>query len=233
MHSERRSDGLAEKRYPIIALEAQGVIWLLVLLLVLSGYAFGMLAAAPVCVLLAGSMWLFRDPQRRAQFNPLDVISPVDGCVTDVGVGYDRWLDRDAVRITIRTAFNDAYPIYVPMEGRYIRAWSARSGSNTPVDPGTHVALIETDEGDQIVMVITRHPWTGPIRFRHSVGDRLGHGRRFGFAFFGCIVTVFLPENSRIDARPGDKVWARVGHLAHLTHETAVNQKIAATSHVD
>ncbi len=220
----QRSKGVLGKRYPVFAREALPVLWLLIALVIVFATTIGLLASLPVAIVLGFALYLFRDPPRDARYRPLDIISPIEGCVTSVQISRDNWLDRAAACIEIDMSFTDVYAVYAPIEGKLVERWSAPKTDSDAHSARKIATLIRTDEDDDVVLELRRHLLSGPVVFNHPPGERIGHGRRFAFAYFGCVATIYLPANSQINVEPGQSVTARSSVLANLVHESAVNK---------
>jgi hypothetical protein len=81
---------------------------------------------------------------------------------------------------------------------------------------------IKTDEGDDAVLVIRTRMFRSRLRCRLRAGERIGHGQRCGFILFGAEVEVLVAENSRLQAKIGDKVIAGSSILGELVHSADV-----------
>src|SRR5699024_3802548 len=74
-------------------------------------------AALPVALLWFRVVLFFRDRPCVGAAEPLAVIAPADGSVTHRRACYDRFLDREAIRITIELNLFGAYYFRSPVEG--------------------------------------------------------------------------------------------------------------------
>lgn len=171
---------------------------------------------APLWAGAALLLYAFRDPQRAVPALPLAVLSPADGRVVAAGRVADPYLDRDAVRIVVGMNRLGVYSIRSPVEGKVVQRWySARTAQGRP-RYGVHV---RTDEGDDVVLAMTGPARRPRPRCYVQHGERVGHGQRCGHMLFGASVEVYLPANSRVDAKVGDTVTAGVAVLATLVHK--------------
>lgn len=210
------------KQYPLIARE--GTAWLA---LVAGGAValqagLGIYAATPAWLLLALLFYMFRDPTQTPPSIPLAIVSPIHGRVKHLGTVYDPWLKRTAESIVAETGALDIHSIYAPIEGKIMEQWSSVPNAAPDDDNPPHSSAywIRTDEDDDIVLVITRGAWGGRISFDYHPGERIGHGRRVGYANFGSSARLYLPQGSHYEVAAGDHVAAGssiVGTLVHLT----------------
>lgn len=200
-------------RYPLIARE--GAMWV-VLLAVIAGvlqYLFGWLAT-PLWLAAIVGLFLYRDPARRVPAAPLGVVCPVDGEVGAVEEVDCPYLQQPAVRILLRNMFFDVHSVHSPMEGKLLQEWFSSAG-----DSRGHAQWIQSDEGDDIVLVMaTRLKMLRP-RCYAQPGERIGQGQRCGYLHFGGVVEVWVPSKTRIAVKPGDRVVAGSDIIANLVHE--------------
>lgn len=211
-------------RHPLVAHEGRLAI-LITIILGLSTYLwFGFVGAVPAIAATGFLLLFFRDPTRTPHLTPLAIVAPVNGRVTRVEAGFDPWLGREASLVSVRMGLFDVHSMFSPMEGKIIEQWSAaRHARDEDALPRRAVAYqIQTDEGDDIVFEIARGQIGGVIRFYYQPGERIGHGRRIGFARMGCRVTLYAARESRIDCGVGDRVEAAVDTLMTLVHDTPV-----------
>jgi phosphatidylserine decarboxylase len=118
----------------------------------------------------------------------------------------------------------DLHSIYCPIEGKLMGYWSMGMQAGSPGGAGNKAAAfwIRTDEGDDITVAIARSFFGGPISFSYHTGERVGHGRRIGFAMLGSIVSVYAAENTRVEVVVGQRVAGADTVVATLTHDQAV-----------
>ncbi len=187
-------------------------------------------AAIPFAILAVISGYLYRNPDREVPAAPLGVVSPADGTVEFAGDSRDSFLDRDAVRIALRMGPFDAYPIRSPVEGKVVQRWHRAPGADREGDDGefNYAVWIQTDEADDIVLVMTRHSsWRAPRCYVHS-GERVGQGQRCGMIRFGSRVQIFLPTGTRVGIHAGNRVRAGSDLLGTLVRKPLPAARMAA-----
>lgn len=170
--------------------------------------------ALPLLALMAASLLYFRDVPRNVPAEPLSVIAPVDGTVIHRRECYDPYLDREAVKVTIRVNPFGAYLLRSPVEGTVLEL-----AGETVKQLGGVASMIRTDEGDELVMAIRRGTLLGQRPCRSSYGERVGQGRCCGNRRMARRVELFLPVNSRMEVELGDHVRAGACVLAKLVHK--------------
>ena len=185
----------------------------------------GIAGAAPAIVLFMLLVVNFRDPERETPSLPLALVCPLNGRVVNAGTGYDPWLGRNSVTIAVTSGLFDVHSLFCPIEGKLIEQWTQPKHEDVGVRRHAHTLayLIRTDEGDDIVLEITQGRWKGRVRFPHQPGERVGHGRRIGFAALGCRATVYAPDSSRLEIEAGSRTEAASTVVATLVHREAVS----------
>ena len=168
---------------------------------------YGLLAL--FAMLLAFTLYFFRDPERVVPEGSGLVIAPADGKVIDIReVREDEYLKGDAVQISIfMSPLNvhvNRYPIsgtvgYVKYHtGEFLVAFDDKSSlrnerTHIGVDSGRMRVLFK-----QIAGFVARR-----IVVEAKEGDPAVAGQRFGMIKFGSRVDVILPRNVSVLVRPG------------------------------
>ncbi len=168
--------------------------------------------ALPLWLAVIVLLYLFREPRYTLTSDPLALLSPTDSTVISVSNALDPYLNRDAIRIEFDMGLTDTYILRSVTEGKIANFWlnhPDKSNTNRLV-----AAWIRTDEDDDAVMEV--YPGrTKQMMCYYAAGERVGQGKKCGFLPFGAKVVVYLPENSVIDIKPGDRVTAGKDIIAH------------------
>ncbi|MEE8342948.1 MAG: phosphatidylserine decarboxylase [Gammaproteobacteria bacterium] len=179
----------------------------------------GFIASLPFWILCGLLLFVFRDPPRSIPPNPLAVVSPVDGKVVSIEETHDPYLDRQAVLISIQMNPYGVFSTRSPVEGKMLEPHNEpfnRHGSN---GEAPHGVWLQTDEEDDLVMVVNRGPFHNAPKCYADFGERVGQGQRCGFVHFGSRVDVYLPVNSRIEIGQQDHVKGGTDVIASLVHK--------------
>ena len=204
---------MADSRRSLIAREG----WLVIALaLGLAGAVWQFLGFAwslPLWLLSLLLLWLFRDPRREIPSTPLGVVSPADGRIESVETVRDPYLDREALRIRIAMSHTGVFATRSPVEGKIMDMVRAAEGALP------HGVWIRTDEGDDVVVAMYRGPLHSVPRCYVRYGDRVGQGQRCGYVTLGSRVDVYVPANSKVRVREGDRVRAGSDLIAVLVHK--------------
>ena len=208
--------------HPYIAREG----WLFIGALAASGFMakfyFGLLAALPLWLLCIALAYLFRDPNRVIPPAPLGVVSPADGEVLAIEPVYDDYLKRDANKIAIRMNRFGTYATRAPIEGKILQHWHLPTdeASDNDVEALDRYAMwLQTDENDDVVLVMGVGIKALKPTCYHHTGERIGQGERCGLVRFGGYIEVLLPLDARIEVTVGDTVEAGSDILATLIHQ--------------
>jgi phosphatidylserine decarboxylase len=200
-------------RFPFIARE--GVVLLLAAILaavVVLNFS-GWQTSLPFWGLSLLILVIFRDPERDIPSQPMAVVSPADGRVSSVTTTRDPYLDRESIRVTLQMNPYGVFTTRSPVEGKVLQPPHTPEGVRMP-----HGVWLQTDEGDDVVMVMMRGRLHTAPRCYIRIGERIGQGKRCGFVHLGGQVDVYLPERSRLAVDVGD--WVRSGSdiIATLVH---------------
>ncbi len=212
---------MPSNQYPIIAREAWPILFVVLGLLLLVKIQFGTFALVPMLLISLPIVFLFRDPHRHVPSEPLGVVSPVHGVVTLIEEAEDVRLKRPAKRVQIKVGFNDIYSIRSPIEGKVNEQWCSAPDA---ADSRPHVDFwIQTDEGDDVVIALRLRRFIHRCHIYLHSGERIGHGQRCGYIYFGGLVDMFLPSDSRIEVNTGDSVVSGSTVIGHLIHPEKVS----------
>lgn len=186
----------------------------------LAGWGAGRVWAVPFLVLAAFFVFFFRDPNRTAPTAPGLVVSPADGRVMIAGDPPGPGAPKGEWRqISIFLSPMDVHVNRTPVEGavthveyhpgRFLPAYRVEAGQ---LNEWTEVWFERSGRPivlRQIVGILARR-----IVCRVKPGDRVERGQRFGVMKFGSRIDLFVPVDSTISVKPGDRVVAGETTLA-------------------
>lgn len=198
----------------MIAREAMVPLAFAILAAVLVWHFIGLPQSMVFWLLALLLLMLFRDPERKIPSQPLAVVSPADGKVVSISTVSDPYLPRQSVRVVIQMPRYGVFTTRSPIEGKVLESPNIKKASNIP-----HGVWLQSDEGDDVVMVMTRGPLKNDPRCYIRIGDRIGQGKRCGFVHLGGRVEVYMPENSRPTVAEGDTVHGGSDIIAKLVHD--------------
>jgi len=196
---------------PLVLLIA-GVLW------------WGKTGLAIVLVLLAlFVVWFFRNPERTAPPDPGVIVSPADGRVLKIEeVDEDELLGGTWTKVSIFMSIFNVHVNRSPCQG-VVRAIRYRKGKffsanmdKASTENERNSLVIETDGGTKIAVIQI----AGLIARRIVCWVReegvLQRGERFGLIRFGSRLEVFMPVDSDVLVKVGDRVkagYTKVGKL--------------------
>lgn len=206
---------VAKEGYPFICYPA-----FITLVSAILGYP---LATMLMLIITTFALMFFRDPERVIPRSENDVVSPADGKVIISELVKDvRFSEEDALKISI---FMNVFNVHVnrtPISGsvkqvHHVPGVFLAADNEQAHLKNEYCAVTVTDKSGrditfvQIAGLIARRIvcWLEP-------GDMVIQGRRFGLIRFGSRVDIYLPKDSQIAVRPGQKVIAGETIIANL-----------------
>ncbi|MGB5338052.1 MAG: phosphatidylserine decarboxylase [Gammaproteobacteria bacterium] len=174
---------------------------------------YGPLLSLPVWVLAVLVLLMFRDPDRDIPSIPTALVSPADGKVISITNTRDPYLDRPSVHMIVQMHPYGVFTTRSPTEGKVLEPPNLPDNVDTP-----HGVWLQTDEGDDVVMVMNRGRLNNLPRCYIRFGERVGQGQRCGFVHLGGNIDLYLPEHSRTTVAPGDTVRSGSDVIAKLVH---------------
>ncbi|MDG2108167.1 MAG: hypothetical protein P8J74_05970 [Woeseiaceae bacterium] len=198
----RQNSFVAQEGLPLLAL-----VFVVVVFLIFSSSPW--LAAFPSFLFILLFM-IFRDPQRSARSVALGVFSPVDGEVIEVGYVEVGEIGVATLKVKIRVNSLGTYTARTPTEG-------------TIKDLGRRGLWLQTDEGDDIVLVFKDHRLGLAPKAFAQIGERLGQGQRCAYLRLTGTAEIQLPVDARTLVEVGQSVVAGVDVIANVrgSHEAA------------
>jgi phosphatidylserine decarboxylase len=192
----------------------------------------GGIYAIPVWLLTILLVYVFRDPDRKIPPIALAVVSPVDGRIKAIENTVDPYLERNATAIRMNMKLTGSFVVRSPIEGKVMNQWLGtvnparqENGTNSPEHVSNdkyrhyHAMWAQTDEGDDVVLVLVKKMFGFRPRYYVHAGERVGQGQRCGFVSFGCEALLLVPEVSRRECIPGNSVTAGSDVIATLIHK--------------
>jgi len=154
---------------------------------------------------------LFRDPEREVPSSPMSILSPADGRVTVVETATDPYLKRASVHVGIAMSPFSVFTTRSPIEGKVLEPPAPSDRSGNP-----HGVWLQTDEGDDIVLMMSKGRLNSKPQCYVRFGERIGQGRRCGFIHLGGKVDIYMPENSVPAVTVGSQLHAGTDAIARL-----------------
>jgi phosphatidylserine decarboxylase len=164
----------------------------------------------------------FRNPYRTIEKNATHILAPADGKVVVVEETEEQeYLHERRKQISIfmspvnvhvnRLPVGGTISYYAYHPGKYLVAWHPKSSTE---NERTTLA-IKTDDGREILLRQIAGALARRIKCYVRPGQTAEQGAEFGFIKFGSRVDVFIPLDTEVLVRPGDRTIAGKTILAH------------------
>jgi phosphatidylserine decarboxylase len=174
--------------------------------------------AIPFAVLTSFIIFFFRDPQRNLVNSEKAVLTPADGKIIAIEklANGDNRFKYTAIKLSIFMSLFNAHINRIPIRAR-ISQLTYHPGKffSANLDKASlynenNMVMLETDKREKIVLVQVAGFIARRIVCWVKAGDYVKAGQRFGLIRFGSRLEVYLPPDSTITVRKGEKVKA--GH---------------------
>ncbi|HDR46095.1 MAG TPA: phosphatidylserine decarboxylase family protein [Geoalkalibacter subterraneus] len=158
------------------------------------------------------SVYFFRNPERLVPNEPNALVAPADGKVVFVGeVREERFLKDETLKVSI---FMNVFNVHVnrfPLSGKVLDSYYSKgkylnaSLDKASIENEQSGLLIEAEGGQKLLCVQIAGLVARRIVSYPEVGDSLERGDRYGLIRFGSRVDLYLPKNTDVKLRVGDK----------------------------
>ncbi len=184
---------------------------------------WSLLILIPLLVIYGLIFWFFRVPNREILDHKEQVIAPVDGKVVMIKeVMENEFLKEKAIQVSIFMSPLNVHICRFPVSGKviykkyhpgkYLVAWHEKSSTENErttvaVESPTHHKVVFR----QIAGYVARR-----IVFYCNEGDTAKAGHEYGFIKFGSRMDVFLPLDTEILCKIGDKTKGGIDVIARM-----------------
>lgn len=211
-----------DKNFPILAREGWPFIGLTLSLLILSILFCSTLVVILFLIITIFVVQFFRDPTRLANTNPNEVTSAADGRVIAIEKTRDPFNNRDSLKISVFMNVFNVHSNKAPISGKVTqKIYKPGSFFNAALEKASsenELCAITIKTHDK--KIITSVQIAGLIARRilcyASEGETLSKGQRYGFIRFGSRVDHYLPANSKVKVKLGQKVKNTITTLAEI-----------------
>lgn len=191
--------------------EARWIFAVLIVATLLLGWISPWLGLLGVLLILY-TLYFFRDPERASPADPRAVVAAADGLVVEIKEMNEPLVTKTAMRrVAIFLSVFDVHTNRAPIDGTVTfrqhtvgKMLDARHADATTLNESMTWA-IENPRGTLVIRQIT-----GAIARRivgwSQVGDVLAKGERFGMIRFGSRTEIYVPLQSEITVRVGERV---------------------------
>ena len=168
--------------------------------------------------------YFFRDPDRVIPNRAGTVVSPADGKIIWTGTETNsRFWEGACVKVSIFMSVFNVHVNRIPHEGQikrinYFPGKFFSANLDKASRHNEHNAIfLETDLGKKICFVQIAGLIARRIICGLQEGDQVIRGQRFGMICFGSRLDVYLPPDTRLEVKIGDRVRAGNSILGELT----------------
>ena len=184
-----------------------------------------LVALCVLFILMAFTLYFFRDPERQLPRGEGFIVSPADGRIVRVAeLSSIPFFEGRAKLVTIYLSFWDVHINRVPISGE-VTSLNYQSGHFHPAyqpqasERNEHAIIgIEGEIGrvfvKQIAGMLARR-----IVCRLKIGDRVRQGERYGMIKFGSRVEVYLPSSVVLRVSEGDQMRGGESIIGVVHHE--------------
>ncbi len=210
--------------------ESKGTILVATILVAVLGFLavyfleiWSLIILIPLLILYGLVFWFFRVPNRDIVDHKENVIALVDGKVVMIKeVFEDEFLKEKAIQVSIFMSPLNVHICRYPVSGKviykkyhpgkYLVAWHEKSSTE---NERTTVA-VESLTNHKVVFRQIAGYVARRIVFYCNEGDTSKAGHEFGFIKFGSRMDVFLPLDTEITCKIGDKTKGGVDVIAKM-----------------
>lgn len=165
----------------------------------------------------------FRDPERSIPPGEKAVLSPADGKIIKVEPSWEEHLLKGpTLKVSIFMSLFNVHVNRIPLTGHVIDI-SYQTGKfiRANLDKASamneqNALLMETPEGTRLLFVQIAGLIARRIVCWVKKGDAVERGCRFGMIRFGSRLDIYLPRNTQLQVRVGQKALAGQTILGHL-----------------
>ena len=209
---------IARGGYPVLL-----TVFAIALLFVAAGFlangqtGFFLKICATVCFLfLLFSFYFFRDPVRETNTDPNIIICPADGLIIDIRVTNEPlYFNSAAKRVSIFMSVFNVHVNRSPVDGKikfmkynkgkFISAFKEKASED---NENLFIGIEEKRRKEKIGVKFIAGLIARRIMFYNKMDDELSQGERINLIRFGSRVDLFLPLDTEILVKNGDKVKA-------------------------
>ena len=174
-------------------------------------------------VMLVLVVQFFRVPKRQLNYRIGDVICPADGKVVVIEeVEENEYFKDKRIQISIFMSPLNVHANFYPISGvnqyvkyhpgKFLVAWHPKSSTENE----RSTVVLKDEQGREVLVRQIAGAVARRICLYAEVGQNGNAGKEFGFIKFGSRIDVFLPLNSQINVKIGEKVKGIETKIASL-----------------
>lgn len=167
----------------------------------------------------------FRVPARKCIKNENFVYAPADGTIVALEeVFEEEYLKTNCTKVSIFMSVFNVHQNIIPVSGKilyykhhpgkYLVAWHPKSSFKNEYTS----IVIETNDGSNLLVRQIAGFIARRIICNIKEKDIVEQGEELGFILFGSRVDIFLPANTTVNVKKGEKVKATINPVANITY---------------
>jgi phosphatidylserine decarboxylase len=172
--------------------------------------------ASPLAVLTLLIIYFFRDPDRTLINEKRAVLTPADGKVISIEKlnNTDNPLKAPGIKISIFMSIFNAHINRIPIRGKIAQLsyhpgkFFSANRDKASLYNEHNIVTLETDQRKKIVLIQIAGLIARRIVCWVKKGDLVETGQRFGLIRFGSRLEVYLPSDTTLMVKKGEKVKA-------------------------
>ena len=202
---------IAAEGYPFIAGAAIIAVTLAVLGSKISVFLFLAVLFGALTLFI---VFFFRNPERSTPADEKAVIAPADGVVIYLGPSREEHLGEEMTKISIFMSVFNVHVNRVPITGKVLDTFYIEGkfldvrDERATFENEQAGLVIETAKGLKMVVVQVAGLIARRIVCYAAKGDQLVRGRRYGLIRFGSRLDVYLPRETTVKVKMGEKTVA-------------------------
>tara|TARA_A100001234_G_scaffold129175_1_gene113294 strand:+ start:15 stop:674 length:660 start_codon:yes stop_codon:yes gene_type:complete len=168
-------------------------------------------------------LWFFRNPKREVNKNQSIIISPADGKIVNIEEVFENEFFKDKrLQVSIFLSPLDVHVNRYPVSGevsyskhhhgKYLVAWHPKSSDK---NERTTIVIKNKNFGNIMYRQIAGMVARRIVNYANE-GLMVAQGEDSGFIKFGSRVDLFLPLNSQLLIKEGDRVIGGISEIAKL-----------------
>tara|TARA_B110000967_G_C18833157_1_gene535175 strand:+ start:864 stop:1517 length:654 start_codon:yes stop_codon:yes gene_type:complete len=168
-------------------------------------------------------IWFFRMPPRTPVIDINKIIAPSDGKVVIIEKVHEpEYFNDERIQVSIFMSPLNVHAQWYPIKGKvkyykyhpgkYLVAWHPKSSTLNE----RSTLVLENEKGIEILVRQIAGAVARRIVTYSEVGQDCDQGQEFGFIKFGSRIDLFLPLDSKIIAKIGDKTQGSLSTIAEF-----------------
>ena len=168
-------------------------------------------------------IWFFRMPPRTPVIDINKIIAPSDGKVVIIEKVHEpEYFNDERIQVSIFMSPLNVHAQWYPIKGKvkyykyhpgkYLVAWHPKSSTLNE----RSTLVLENEKGIEILVRQIAGAVARRIVTYSEVGQDCDQGQEFGFIKFGSRIDLFLPQDSKIIAKIGDKTQGSLSTIAEF-----------------